>query len=265
MMSENNPGGATTPIGIGLDNSLRKYRRLGAHYRRYLFVREFCVGRKVLDFGCGYGFGVLILGEAVSEYVGVDLDRDAIEWANRNLAHGIPKPERVRFLYPEELNLTFPDGHFDAIISFEVIEHLNDPATMLKRLLSKLAPGGKLIISTPNGTLSRGNPTLFATEYHVHEYTARELLDFLNGICNRVQLLREDRIDRLNRIWRRKYARSYLTRMSRPQTWLNRSVYRLQDLVSTYLNGPWFWTISMLMPSDYESPDYSNIIAVLSK
>jgi 2-polyprenyl-6-hydroxyphenyl methylase/3-demethylubiquinone-9 3-methyltransferase len=44
------------------------------------------------------------------------------------------------------------EGQFDLITSLEVIEHVAEPASFMKALAKRLAPGGLLILSTPNAT-----------------------------------------------------------------------------------------------------------------
>jgi SAM-dependent methyltransferase len=66
-----------------------------------------------------------------------------------------------------------PLGPFDAVVSFETVEHLRRPADLLKRCRKLLVAGGLLIASTPN----RGAETasLDWNNYHEHEYTVDEL------------------------------------------------------------------------------------------
>jgi SAM-dependent methyltransferase len=58
---------------------------------------------------------------------------------------------------------------FDLAVSFETVEHLPDPAALVRRLAGLLSPGGQLIISAPN-TLQyqRGTPAV-ANPYHLSE------------------------------------------------------------------------------------------------
>jgi len=51
------------------------------HLKRYEFARPFCVGKDVLDAGCGVGYGTAYLAETARRVVGVDVDADAIEYA----------------------------------------------------------------------------------------------------------------------------------------------------------------------------------------
>jgi SAM-dependent methyltransferase len=65
--------------------------------------------------------------------------------------------------------LPFPDAHFDATVSIEVVEHVEDQFAFLRELARVTRPGGKVIVTTPNvlnlnsrlGTLLTGFPALF--------------------------------------------------------------------------------------------------------
>src|SRR4029453_7290007 len=60
---------------------------------------------------------------------------------------------------------------FDLVVSFQVIEHVPDPVGFLRGLAGRVAPGGELIVTTPNRLMSVSeNP------YHLREWTAPELL-----------------------------------------------------------------------------------------
>lgn len=94
--------------------------------------------KSLLDIGCAYGF---LLDEAKKYGMavhGVDLSASAIEWMEKNL--GIKGTVG--------LSSDAPHGPFDVITAFEVIEHTNDPHSVLKDLYKRLKTGGLLIIST---------------------------------------------------------------------------------------------------------------------
>ena len=70
--------------------------------------------------------------------------------------------------------LPFPRGSFDAVTSFQVIEHLEDPAPYLESIAGLLGAEGVVLLTTPNVRMSDGvNP------YHVHEFEAEELATLL--------------------------------------------------------------------------------------
>jgi 2-polyprenyl-3-methyl-5-hydroxy-6-metoxy-1,4-benzoquinol methylase len=102
------------------------------------------VGADVLDAGCGNGYFARELDERRFKVCGVDLEATGIQHA-RNLC------PNVNF----ELGSVYEDlrglfgRRFDAVVSLEVIEHLYDPKTFVRRAHECLSPGGILVISTP--------------------------------------------------------------------------------------------------------------------
>jgi 2-polyprenyl-3-methyl-5-hydroxy-6-metoxy-1,4-benzoquinol methylase len=78
----------------------------------------------VLDLACGIGYGAKILldNPAVTDYVGVDVAEDAIAEAQRTA------PAHARFITRSALDLPLDHAAFDAIVSLETLEHLEDPA-----------------------------------------------------------------------------------------------------------------------------------------
>lgn len=109
------------------------------HIERYHLAGELIPeGSRVLDAACGSGYGSAFLNDC--DYFGLDLDKTALEYGRRHYSgsfHKIPIQQATEL------------GLFDAIISFETLEHLDDPTTGLKALLDALKPNGIMILSFP--------------------------------------------------------------------------------------------------------------------
>ncbi len=159
-------GGSVKPKGTF-------YELEGDHVRRYVWAEKFIGGMKVLDAGCGHGYGSAYLANgAASEIVGIDSDRKAIRFASETYRN-----PNLRFEVMDVSRLIFQPESFDAVISFEVIEHLVDAATYLREIERVLKTGGLFLLSTPNKRfherLSRDGKPL--SRFHVHEYNPQEL------------------------------------------------------------------------------------------
>lgn len=72
-------------------------------------------------------------------------------------------------------------GHYDAVVLFEVIEHVPDPAAVIRQLLEKLKPDGRLFVSTPWQAFDRGQPDESKKPRdprgHVRAMTAKDMVD----------------------------------------------------------------------------------------
>ena len=135
------------------------------HVARYRWAAPLAAGRRVLDAGCGMGYGAaMLLTSGASEVVGVDLAEAVLDAALPTMPAGVVlEVGDVRALDAE-------DGSFGLVVCMEAIEHIEDPDAVLDELARVLAPDGFLALSSPNRALSDGrNP------HHHHEYTADEL------------------------------------------------------------------------------------------
>lgn len=105
--------------------------------RRFEFLKNSLVNKKVLDFGSGNG-GFLELTKNISKKVlGVELEKAIIPFY---------KEKKISF----ESNLDNINEKFDIITSFHVIEHIKEPLIILEKLKNLLENNGKLIIEVPN-------------------------------------------------------------------------------------------------------------------
>ncbi|WP_370327190.1 methyltransferase domain-containing protein [Euzebya sp.] len=105
-------------------------------------------GASFLSSGCGMGGSLLAYHDAgASRVTGVEVDAATVEMARLRVAE-IPSAE-VHRVEPDP-PLPFDDGAFDVIESMDVIEHVPDPRSYLADLVRVLAPGGLILVVTPN-------------------------------------------------------------------------------------------------------------------
>lgn len=147
-----------------------------AHRARYLFAGEICRGKKVLDFGCGAGYGSQMLSKVADTVLGVDISREAVEFAQNHY-----RAQNLKYLVGEIDALVSGPDRFDTVVCFEVIEHLEEPQKFLKKLALTMTGSGQLIISTPNGKDEK-NP------YHHHGWDADEFAGLLSADFRDIKL-----------------------------------------------------------------------------
>ncbi|MEO5772995.1 MAG: bifunctional 2-polyprenyl-6-hydroxyphenol methylase/3-demethylubiquinol 3-O-methyltransferase UbiG [Sphingomicrobium sp.] len=103
-------------------------------------------GKSALDVGCGAGLLTEPLARMGAKVTGVDAAPELIEVAREHAAaQGLEIDYRDAAVEDVE-------GQFDLVTSLEVVEHVADPAAFVNALARRLAPGGLLILSTPNRT-----------------------------------------------------------------------------------------------------------------
>ena len=104
-------------------------------------------GRSALDVGCGAGLLAEPLARLGAAVTAIDAAPENIAAAKVHAA-GAGLDIDYRAVAVEELDA----GPFDLVTCLEVIEHVDSPARFAAELAGKLAPGGLLILSTPNRT-----------------------------------------------------------------------------------------------------------------
>jgi len=110
-------------------------------------VETYCVaiaGRTIVDFGCSDGaISAEYIRRGAARVIGVDIDERAIRRA-RELHHHAS----LKFIQNTVNAIPLEDKSVDAIISYDVFEHVSQPTTILKELYRILAPGGKALVGT---------------------------------------------------------------------------------------------------------------------
>lgn len=163
------------------------------HFSRYAFAARYAAGRRVLDAGCGAGYGAAELSLTASTVLGVDYSEDAISYARQHYGTA-----NLHFLVGSASQIPVRAQEFDLITAFELIEHLQDWRAFLCEMRRLLRPGGLFIVSTPNrdyyaeSRAGRGpNP------FHHHEFDAQEFTDELRAVFPQVRLLLQNRSEAL--------------------------------------------------------------------
>ncbi len=149
-------------------------RRADAHVARYMLARQYIrPGDRVLDAACGLGYGSAILADSTlaERVLGLDVDVAAILYANDHYAR---HRQRLKFEAQDLESLgRFGAGSFDAIVSFETLEHIKDPDAFLALCRRMLTPGGRLICSVPNEWVDETGTD--PNPYHLHVFDRAKL------------------------------------------------------------------------------------------
>lgn len=101
---------------------------------------------RILDVGCGNGVISRHLGKLGFNVLGIDVSEKTIETAK-----SLTSLPNVNFMKKSAEELVASGEKYDAVICSEVLEHLNDPGSLLKVLYQTLSDHGKLIVTVPNG------------------------------------------------------------------------------------------------------------------
>ena len=109
--------------------------------RRFIYTKNTIAGKRVLDFGCGAGGYLLNAMESAKTVYGVELE-DAMrqELRREGLVVYSDIDEALKEL----------EGKIDVVVMWHVLEHIDDPQTILRKLGRLLSNGGIIIIEVPN-------------------------------------------------------------------------------------------------------------------
>ncbi len=106
---------------------------------------EVRAGERVLNVGAGPFFELERLPRG-ARYTACDIDPRAVEAARRLHAGRLERADVITAGAP----LPYPAGSFDLVVAMDVIEHVVEPGPWLEELVRVTAPGGRLLVTTPN-------------------------------------------------------------------------------------------------------------------
>jgi 2-polyprenyl-3-methyl-5-hydroxy-6-metoxy-1,4-benzoquinol methylase len=112
----------------------------------FIDARGLVQDKRILEIGCGSGDFAFGLGaRGAHSVVGEDLSSVAIARATEG-----PRADNVTFAVGDIQQIAHPSASFDLVISCETIEHVPNPRRAVAELARVLAPGGWLVLTSPN-------------------------------------------------------------------------------------------------------------------
>lgn len=143
------------------------------HILTYEHATQFVKG-KILEVGSGEGYGIEIILPFVNHYTAID--KYPIE-----TSHLKGKPFEFKQMEIPPFS-SLEDNSFDTVITFQVIEHIENDDLFVKEIHRVLKPGGQAFIATPNIKM-----TLTRNPWHVREYKQQELEGLINKYFGNVE------------------------------------------------------------------------------
>ncbi len=134
------------------------------------FIRQTRDDIDVLELGFGEGYGTSMISKHCGEITALDVNPPSVEYANETYGS-----QKCRFMHFDGHTIPFEDAAFDAVVSMQVIEHIEDDHAFLDELQRVLKPGGEAHLTTPNRETRLAPDQEPWNPFHVREYTAEEL------------------------------------------------------------------------------------------
>lgn len=153
------------------------------HINRYHFASNLTNNKVVLDVACGMGYGSdYLIKNGAKKVTGLDISEESIIYAKNNY-----KDSNLTFIVGDATKLPFENEHFDVIVSFETIEHIEEYNNFLNECKRVLKTGGIFICSTPNKRytseiLKNSNP------YHIIEFYPEDFQNLINEYFSSTKL-----------------------------------------------------------------------------
>jgi SAM-dependent methyltransferase len=158
--------GERTVPGIPAENYW--FRR---HEIAYRFALSQVAGPRMLEVGCGEGYGTALLA-AAAPIVGVDYDALTV-------AHAASAYPQATFVRANLAALPISSESVDTVATLQVIEHVWNHPEFVGECRRVLRPGGRLLVTTPNRLTFSPGLDAPVNPFHTREFTAAELIELL--------------------------------------------------------------------------------------
>lgn len=155
------------------------------HVSRYWWAHKYIGDKKVLDCACGHGYGSYILSLKAKQVTGADLNEESLEVARKTFQN-----PNLDYIKQNVLELPQAKVKYDAIIAFEIIEHIppEEAEQFLVSMKNSLTENGVVIISTPNHDVTMKSG-VHVPDFHINNYKVSELRSFLMRHFHSVEML----------------------------------------------------------------------------
>ena len=159
-----------TSDNIPSDNPL--HQRL---FKAYVVAEDYVQGN-LLEVGCGEGRGVELMLKKVLQFTAIDKIEEALQVLREKFPQG-------KFISMNIPPFDLQSDTYDCVVSFQVIEHIQNDVLFLKEIHRVLKPGGIALLTTPNRKMS-----LTRNPWHIREYLAHELKEIASKIFSSAEM-----------------------------------------------------------------------------
>jgi len=162
-------------LGVGGNGKENEYRKrfLSRRAEKMAKIAGLEPDSTILEVGCGTGIYSTYWVKSSRKFYGLDISRGMLRRAATKI-----DSDKTLFVEADAEHLPFQDSSFNAVLSVNTIEHLDNLPLALKEMRRVCCDGGRIVLSVLNGN--------FSTKYR------RKLMQVLNGFCGFYSLRSND-------------------------------------------------------------------------